>query len=977
MTPERWALIEELFHRAAECGPEERTLLLDGACSDDPELRREVEVLLSCDQSAGDYVQAAVRAEVDTVGFPLAGETISHYRILDGLGGGGMGLVYRAEDIKLGRQVALKFLPEESANDPRSLARFEREARSASALEHPNICPIYEFGEHEGRTFLVMQLLEGQTLRELIAAASSEKPPLGIEKLLDIVIQILDGLGAAHQKGIIHRDIKPANIFVTSQGQAKILDFGLAKLASAVTAGGEELEQGPHEGRDVDLFLSRTGVAMGTAGYMSPEQVRGEKLDARTDLFSFGLVLYEMATGHRAFEGDTGPALHNAILTQTPVPARQLNPNLPAKLGQIISKALEKNRDARYQTVSDMRTDLEILKHETERRNPLRRWMAASALVFALLIVSASLWLAKRRPPSTQAPPDIKFRQLTLNSSENPVRSGAISPNGKYLAYVDKLGIHVKDIGTGSIQDVKQPRDMNKDSVNWEIRDVGWFPDNARFLANAHPASEDPGAWSSRTASTWVFSRTGEPRKLREHATAWSVSPDGALISFGTNGAKLGERETWLMDSEGNQARKLFDAEENSSFNEFYWSPDSQRGLYFRTDASGDTLLSRDLQGGPPVALLTPAETKQIRGDISWLHDGRLIYQVGDPDSALYAQQATCNFWTLRLDVRTGRPLEKPRRLTNWTGFCNAEYGNATADGKRLAFLRQAVAWTVYVADVEARGTRIANMRHFTLNESTDFPQDWTNDSKQLVFVSDRTGKFAFYKQSLDEDTPEQISTEVGDFHAARLSPDGKWMFSIPQTSGDPKSQFPLMRIPLAGGSPQLVTTIASGAGFYCARPPSSLCALAERTEDRKHLIFTSIDALKGRGPELARFDLDPGMNWQCDISPEGTRLAVSGNPHGPIHILSLRGHPEQVIPAKFNNLMGLFYWAADGKGLYVPDQTKRGTVLSYLDLYGKAHEVWVSPSGWAISARPSPDGRHLAILHSTATSNIWMMENF
>jgi serine/threonine protein kinase len=996
LTPERWAQIEELFHRAAECGPEERTLLLDEACSNDPVLRREVETLLSCDASAGDYVQAAVRAEIDTVGFPLSGETISHYRILDGLGGGGMGLVYRAQDIKLGRQVALKFLPEELANDPAALARFEREARSASALEHPNICPIYEFGEHEGRTFLVMQLLEGRTLREWIASAMPGKPPFGIKKLLDLAIQIMDGLDAAHHKGIIHRDIKPANIFVTSQGEAKILDFGLAKLASAVTVGGEEMEQGSRDGRSADatprenvllptpdLLLSRTGVALGTAGYMSPEQVRGEKLDARTDLFSFALVLYEMATGHRAFEGDTGPALRNAILTQTPVPARQLNPELPPKLGQIISKALEKNRDARYQTVSDMRTDVEILKHKAERQIPVRQWMLASALVFALLIVSVSWWFARRQPSSTQTLPDIKFRQLTLNSSENPVRNGAISPNGKYLAYIDKLGMHVKDIGTGSIQAVTQPRELNKESFNWEIRDVGWFPDNTRFLANAHPASEDPGAWSSRTASIWVFSRTGEPRRLREHATAWSVSPNGALISFGTIAARLGERETWLMDSEGKQARKLFDAGENSSFNEFYWSPDSQRGLCFRTDAPGDTLLSRDLQGGPPVTLLTPAETKQIRGDISWLPDGRLIYQLSDPGwigpGSFASPQDTCNFWTMQLDVHTGKSIENAKRLTNWTGFCSSEYANATADGKRLAFLRQAVAWTVYVADVEAGGMRIGNMRHFTLDESSDFLQDWTNDSKQVVFMSDRTGQLAIYKQSLEADAPERISTGTdGSLGNTAVSPDGKWLLGIPSPkSGDSRDMDRLVRIPLAGGSPELVTTIAS-AQVRCARQPSTLCVLAERTEDRKRLIFTSIDALKGRGLELARFDLDPGIEyWQFDISPDGTRLAVSRNLHGPIHILSLRGHAEQVIPAKFNDFLGNFYWAADGKGLYVADLTKRGTVLSYVDVHGNAHVLWVNPSGWMTWAKPSPDGHHLAIEGPSVTSNIWMMENF
>jgi serine/threonine protein kinase/tetratricopeptide (TPR) repeat protein len=309
----------------------------------------------------------------------LIGKKVSHYRVLAVLGGGGMGVVYKAEDLKLGRRVALKFLPEELVSDPAALKRFESEARAASALNHANICTIYEVEEHEGQPFLVMELLEGQTLRDLIATMASAKPALELATLLDLAAQITAGLEAAHRHGIIHRDIKPANIFITDQGQAKILDFGLAKLSFAATVaadspstdhredgGSHEPKHEPESLTTSSPFLSRTGVAMGTAGYMSPEQIRGEKLDARTDLFSFGLVLYEVATGQRPFMGDTAQALHNSILNDALTPARELNPDLPLQLEAIINKSLEKNRDVRYRNAADIRTDLQRIKRDTE-----------------------------------------------------------------------------------------------------------------------------------------------------------------------------------------------------------------------------------------------------------------------------------------------------------------------------------------------------------------------------------------------------------------------------------------------------------------------------------------------------------------------------------------------------------------------------------------------------------------------------------
>ena len=605
----------------------------------------------------------------------LIGQIISHYRILEKLGGGGMGVVYKAEDTELGRCVALKFLPDDLAQDPQALERFRREARAASGLNHPNICTIYEIGKYDGRSFIAMEYLDGVTLKHHIMGR-----PIESEQLLSIGIEVADALDAAHAQGIVHRDVKPANIFVTKRGHAKILDFGLAKIAPPPEAAGQMSAEG--ETRTIDeQHLTSPGSTLGTVAYMSPEQVQGKELDARTDLFSFGATLYEMATGKLPFRGNTSGVVFKAILDGTPTSAVRLNPDLPAELERIINKALEKDRDVRCQSAAELRADLKRLKRDTDSgktrtaeivatppaKSRFRFWMAGAILLLLILAAATFLLRSPNRVPriagSTQITRD-GFSKSDLVTDGTRLYFSEFVGGRSILAQVSTTGGE-----TGTIPTVFE---------SIEIDDIS--PDHSELLARDRVGTEleDP-YWS-------VPLPTGSRRRLGDvvgHAAAWS--PDRQQLIY-ANGPDI-----YIASHDGSGPRKLLSLPERAS--SIVIAPDGSRiRLALGNPFSGNTALWEARVDGSGLHALLPGWNNPARECCGrWIANGRFFVFVSTNNRGT-------NVWALPehnsfLHSRSPAPLQ----LT--TGPLSFSEALPSPDGTKL-----------FVVGSQPRGELVATM---------------------------------------------------------------------------------------------------------------------------------------------------------------------------------------------------------------------------------------------------------------------------
>ena len=820
MNSKRWQEVERLFHATMERDPEQRADFLHEACAGDESLRTEVESLLAYGGQAGDQLEApameilarriASDSESSKESRSMIGQTISHYRITEKLGSGGMGVVYRAEDITLGRHAALKFLPAGVLNSPAARERFMREARAAAALNHPSICTVYEIGLHEDQHFIAMELLEGQTLRQRIAQIR-----LKTEELIDVAIQIADALNAANAKSIIHRDIKPANIFITNSGQAKILDFGLAKILAArqqtaeATASTEELVTSP-------------GITVGTIAYMSPEQARGEELDARTDLFSFGVVLYEMATGQQAFPGSTSAVVFNAILTKAPVSPVRLNPEVPDDLERIINKALEKDRALRYQSASEMRVDLQRLRRDSDSgrlaaigtqaaRGRARRWITIAAALTLAVVIGAILYRRFMPPPA--AP--FERMEITRLTNSGKASGAAISPDGKYVVHVvtdnGKSSLWLRHVVTGSNVQILPPAEGG----------FGWM----RFSRDGNSLYYvfSPGKPSVSLYTMPVLG--GNSRKLielAEDSVDCSFSPDEKRLAF----LKVNGTGTVLLtvNIDGSGERQIANRNFPEQIQRLSWSPDGKIISYnvftYRVGVSA-SLEAIPAEGGPARRLGSHTWNDILPRE--WLPNSHgIIALAGDPENAF-------QIWHISY------PEGDAHRITNDLNSYSSVSLNG--DASALVAVQQentAHIWVVPVGDpTRARQiskghmdgrTGLAWARDdniiFGAPDNSKNPQLWITatdgapplqltvngkfnaspavcgNSRHLVYLSYPAGTPHIWRSNLDGSDARQLTNGAGEFQPS-CSPDGTWL-----TYGtmDPKG-VGIWRMPIDGGN--------------------------------------------------------------------------------------------------------------------------------------------------------------------------------
>jgi len=867
-----------------------------------------------------------------------------------------MGVVYEAEDTRLGRRVALKFLPSELAKDPAALERFQREARAASTLNHPNICTIYAIEQHEGSWFIAMERLEGQTLDLRVLQA------MNASAIGELSVQVADALDAAHQKGIVHRDIKPANIFVTSRGSAKVLDFGLAKLVAEHSHA--ELA-GATAPITAATYLTSPGTAVGTVAYMSPEQARGEELDARTDLFSFGAVMYQMATGKMPFPGNTSAVIFNAILEHDPAPPLQLNPEIPPKLGECICKLLEKDRDLRYQSAAELRSDLKRMKRDLDsgrvRSESSGGTRISSAgvpiaqppfppsgsaiiqaarqhklgigamLVFAALLVGGAVFGAYSFLTSRKNMPFESIR-ISKVSATHQARLGAMSPDGKYLAYVLTEGgnesLRLRHLASDSNVEIVRPAHVQYNTVS--------FSSDGNFIYYTHteptsgPESEDYDLYR-----TPVLGGTAQ-LMVKDIDSKPSFSPDGQRFVFErSNDPEPGKFNVIIANAQGTDEKIIVSGPVNNTVAMPVWSPDGKAVVGLQIGRRRSALVALNPNDGT-ARTFYESDRIILQGD-TWLPSGKglvVVYrdsatnfantQIGIityPEGRLYAVTADTNDYLTPSVSSDGATIAAVMIQNERSLFVSSGQGTNDSDFIQITSgdLPNSVSWTRdgKLAIDTSTSLQLVSVDGASKNElasdktSASFHPSACPDGR-IVFVRTRGGSISRNLWRVDADGTglQQISQGEDDDRPA-CSPDGKWVLYVDGTTQA------LMKVPLDGGQQQRIGGV-----------PVEFTGGIDFSRDGKALLVSTYD-FKARKPDISLVDYetgkvlrvleyDPRHSGRVRFSPDGKAIVYPIREGGTdnLWLQPLDGTPSRAL-TRFTSLRIYSYqWSADGKRL-------------------------------------------------------------
>jgi eukaryotic-like serine/threonine-protein kinase len=974
MTPKRYQRICQLFDEALELPPEQRAAFLDDTCGDDVALRAEVEKFLAGMEPAEDYL---ARPAMDVAAEILAqqqqnpsvlGQQISHYQIIALLGAGGMGRVFLARDSRLGRQVALKLLPTQYTQDAERVRRFQTEAKAASALNHPNILTIHDVGEAAGKQFIATEYVEGQTLRQLL-----QRGPVPAAQVIEIALQLTDALAAAHQAGIIHRDIKPDNVMLRPDGYVKVLDFGLAKLTerhgdTATRRHGEE-EMNDPQSAIRNPHLTRSGVVMGTISYMSPEQALGQAVDARTDIFSLGVMLYELLTGVQPFRGTSEAATYNAILNHTPPPLTQSVAHLPVEFAGIIERSLEKDRELRYQTAADLRAAFKRLQRTSDSQEAAiaappppsvnhRKWIAVVAASL-LALIGGVFGLNKWRKSEPAAPSSTAVNVSPRNVSYAQVTEQAgmeyfptLSPDGRTLVYASRANgnwdVWQQTVGTHDA--VNLTNDAPRDDLQ-----PSFSPDGKQIVFHSE---RDGGGLFVMDLTTRAV------RKINSEGFNPTWSPDGSEIAYCTanltNIEARAASQIWAVRVD-NGARRLIVSQDSV---QPAWSPNGKHIAFFGNQPNGQLdLMTIPASGGAIVQLTNDAA---VDWNPCWAADGKSLYFTSD-------RGGNTNLWRIAVDDVSGRASDAPEPFT--TPATDTYHLSLSRDGRHIAYVQRTKRRNLFALTLDPNSGNVRGTpRAITRGTGATTHPAISPDGQWLAYSSAGSPQTDIYVMRPDGTSLRQLTNDAAKDHLPRWSPDGKRIAFLSDREGKNESWAVAAD---GSGKIEQLTFVGSGrAVFPNWSPDGNLLAYTVLRQGSYLIDLRKSWEQQTPQPLTLNGQLEPNLSVS-DWSPDGQKIAC-------VHYGADSRHPKTTVywlatseaaPRLQTIAEDAEYptWFSDSQRLLCVQSNK----LLFADLRSKTTRSLFTFGEGEIAEYLSlaPDNQTLYYSLSTIEADIWLMK--